>query len=163
RRKSGPTPRSSPTRSSARRRKLATISFLSISHPPARRARPMSARGWRHRAGSPKVMRSASFPRAASRPASGRSGGRRSTCPGRAAFAAELRKRPSGLAAPGDVKRDPADLHLRTARIKGVKGADSLSDGENEEAREAEQYFAVEARRIGFGDTARIVGEKCLL
>src|SRR5437764_3366515 len=36
----------------------------------------------------------------------------------------ELRKRTFDLAVPGDVKRDPSDLHLRTARIKGAKDTD---------------------------------------
>jgi putative hemolysin len=38
----------------------------------------------------------------------------------RAQLVRELRKRTFGLAEPGDVRRDPADLHLRTARIKGA-------------------------------------------
>jgi putative hemolysin len=42
----------------------------------------------------------------------------------RAELVQELRKRTFGLAAPGDVKRDPADLHLRKARIKGAKDID---------------------------------------
>jgi len=33
----------------------------------------------------------------------------------------ELRRRTFALAEPGDVKRDPRDLHLRNARIKGTK------------------------------------------
>jgi putative hemolysin len=42
----------------------------------------------------------------------------------RAELVQELRKRTFGLAAPGDVKRNPADLHLRQARIKGAKDED---------------------------------------
>jgi len=40
---------------------------------------------------------------------------------GRDALVQELRKRTFSLAEPGDVKRDPRDLHLRQARIKGSK------------------------------------------
>jgi putative hemolysin len=39
----------------------------------------------------------------------------------RAELVQELRKRTFGLAEPGDIKRAPADLHLREARIKGGK------------------------------------------
>ena len=39
----------------------------------------------------------------------------------RAELVMELRKRTFGLAQPGDIKGASADLHLREARIKGVK------------------------------------------
>jgi putative hemolysin len=42
----------------------------------------------------------------------------------RAELVQELRKRTFALAEPGDVKRDPTDLHLRQARIKGGKDTD---------------------------------------
>ena len=42
----------------------------------------------------------------------------------RAELVQELRKRTFAAAEPGDVKRDPADLHLREARIKGAKSDD---------------------------------------
>ena len=42
----------------------------------------------------------------------------------RAELVQELRRRTFGAAEPGDVKRDPSDLHLREARIKGGKTED---------------------------------------